>query len=103
MIPKKVKIGWRVYTVEVCDNLEFENEEAMGSFQVANHTIKISSEIGYEEQVCTLIHEILHGIFLNGGQEDARCDEGIIECVASGMYQLLRDNPKLIDAIKETK
>ncbi len=103
MIPKRVKIGWRVYKVEVGDLSTDDGLEHYGAFDHFNHVITINEDLSLGEQVCTLFHELIHGIAYGAGQHELYENENAIECVATGIFAALRDNPKLLDAIRRTK
>jgi len=52
----------------------------------------------------TVLHELIHGIDrcsglgeLNNGSKES---ERIVECLANGLYQVLKDNPALLDMFK---
>lgn len=48
-----------------------------------------------DERVVTFLHEVVHGIFHSYCNSKWNDDEDLVECVAEGLFQLVRDNPKL--------
>lgn len=40
----------------------------------------------------TLFHEAIHAILEHAGQD---CEEGVIDAIAHGIYEMLQDNPWL--------
>lgn len=102
MIPSRVKVGWRVYKV-VAANIEEEGVDHFGACDYKNHIMYVSDEMSYDEQVQTLLHEIMHAIFYETGHATLRDNEDAVEASANGMYSVLRANPKLLDAIRRGK
>ncbi len=90
-MPKKLKIGGRVYTVIF---LKEHKENLLGQ---VNHTTrkiilfryshgdKITKQ-GFEE---TLLHEIIHSI---NAVFDIEIKETVINRLSEGLYQVLKDN-----------
>lgn len=67
-----------------------------GRIEYGKAVVKLNSELADQSVVPVLWHELLHGILDNAGQHVQ--PEGIIEALANGITQLLRDNPLLYQA-----
>tara|TARA_R100000234_G_scaffold33593_1_gene19747 strand:- start:344 stop:637 length:294 start_codon:yes stop_codon:yes gene_type:complete len=82
----KLNIGGHNYNIE-CLDLQHEDssKELYGRHLVRNSEILINNKINKERQEETLIHEIIHAILVNAGHEH---DEGIIDALSNGLFQL---------------
>ena len=97
-IPKTIKIGWRIYEVKfINEEIRDKNGGLLdGQIDFNNHIIYIDNNIIYEdERIVTFLHEVVHGIFHSYCNSKWNDDEDLVECVAEGLFQLIRDNPKL--------
>jgi Zn-dependent peptidase ImmA (M78 family) len=63
--------------------------------------IKVDSEVREDRKVNILIHELLHALYERYGLEDGEKEEAVVESLANGLSALFKDNPKLVDYIKE--
>ncbi len=104
-LPKKIKIGYADF------NISFFNKPPkdgfvsnMGETWVQGHNIRINENQNYEECVNTIIHEILHAIsymwYINFKTDSE--EERIVSMFANALTTVFKDNPELIDWIKET-
>lgn len=92
-----IRIGAFDYTVAKVDKIfEDQDRKYYGDIDYFETKIQILNEVtGYVEKQ-TLWHEILHGIFRNAGQRKACNNEPLIDCIAYGLVQVMRDNPDLV-------
>jgi hypothetical protein len=44
----------------------------------------------------TMLHEVLHGVYGNAGLGPMSQEEQVVSAIATGLTQVLRDNPKLV-------
>ena len=96
MIPNKVKIGWREYTVEQSEHRSGDGGgDLYGEINYEGQKIYIYDKLTPDNKVVTLLHEIMHGIFYISGHEKWRKDEGLIDCISENLYQVIKDNPDL--------
>ncbi len=91
---KGVKIGGKHYTVEPINNDDSTTD--LGSHNGLTQVIRIR-EMHPEQKRDTIIHEILHSIMWNNGQNTAAKDELLIECLSHGIDAVLNDNPHLLE------
>lgn len=94
-IPKQIKIGGKIYQVEITDNL------FTGS---VNH----SAEILYDDLIIRIVphargrmeadflHEMFHGIYSHLGYCDH--DEKKIDELANALYMMIQDNPEIFES-----
>ena len=100
-IPKQIKIGWRDYSVEFTEERidEEEGELLDGEIDFLNHIIYIDNNLYYEdEKVIAFLHEVIHGIFHYQCHSDWCNNEDLVEAVSEGLFQVMRDNPKLFES-----
>lgn len=98
-IPKKLKIGGFIWSVEESEKVSNEGE-VFGSTHFKKQRIFIDPSETQQKKEHTLIHEILHAIWwqtgLNNRYKDKKeMEEEIIQAVAHGLYQVLKDNSLL--------
>ncbi len=97
-IPKTIKIGWRTYTIKFVDERRDEKGEFLdGEIDFTNHIIYIVNNLLSDEQTVTFLHEIIHGVFYSQCHSDWGDNEDLIEGVSEGLFQLMKDNPKLFE------
>jgi hypothetical protein len=52
-------------------------------------------------QLDTLLHEILHGIWWTGALEDEDKEERIVSVLATGLVQVFKDNPSILETFHD--
>ena len=93
-IPKKLKIGGIVYTIESVPRKELfyadmaETDMCIGEITIDCSLIKISKDADINQQWVTLFHEIIHAL-------NCKIKETETEYLAQGIYQVLSDNKLL--------
>ncbi|WP_271810549.1 hypothetical protein [Clostridium beijerinckii] len=97
-IPGKVRIGSIDYEVIIEDNtIVLDAVQCKGKINYEFHKISIDSSIQDKQgQEQTFLHELVHGIVeersLDLKQDD---EETIIDEIAIGLHQVIRDNPDI--------
>ena len=97
-IPNTVRIGSADYEVELTDEvLVMNSQQLKGVIDYEFHEIKISNTVQDRQgQEQTFLHELVHGIIdersLNLAESD---DETIVDEIAKGLHQVIRDNPEI--------
>jgi hypothetical protein len=101
MIPKKIKIGGLIWSVEENKNVCNEND-CFGSAHYRNQKIFIEPTETQLKKEHTLLHEIMHAIWwqcgLNERMKEIKgiTEEEIITALSFGLYQVIKDN-KIIE------
>lgn len=95
-LPTSVKIA--AYTYEVGFGLTADE----GSIHHEGQTITIHPDRGKDATADTLLHECMHGLFiqtgLRGGEVvSEKTEERIIQAITPMLLLMLRDNPKLVE------
>lgn len=91
-----LKIGGRTYAVSIQtseENSVFqEHDSAYGYIEYPTSQIHIRAELDVGFQKETLLHEILHGLLDNTGNEDINTDQ-LTKALAPRLHAFLIDNP----------
>lgn len=103
-LPQKVKIGPTHYSINYMSK---DQDEAgvYGRCNTKTHEIHINRSICDEEAKASVLHEVLHGVFsvanvshvLNMNEQG---EENLIRMLEPFMLQLIRENPKLMEYLK---
>jgi len=101
--PRKIKIAPYIYTVQEVPKLP-----DAGSCETDYETITVSGNQTDTQKADTLLHESLHGVFNQGlGDQLKELDKGLEETLcaflAPRLLAIIRDNPGLIEFLKEAK
>ena len=59
--------------------------------------ILIADDMDAQASLHTLLHEVVHEIAIQAGQN---VTEGLVDTIAYGWIQVVRDNPELVDLIR---
>lgn len=94
-IPKTLKIGGHTYQVVVTSNLA-ERDGNAGATNAMLNLIRLDDTYPVSRQEETLLHEVLHAVFhqmgMNEFPELQQRQEYIVNTMANGLYQVLKDN-----------
>lgn len=98
-LPKKVKIGPYDYAIVSLD--KSDAEENYGTFASEEQEIRLRDSFKSSHMMAdTLLHEILHGIWFVHGIVVRDGEERVIGQMATGLTQVLRDNPDLVEFLR---
>lgn len=86
MIPSTVNICGIPHTVKLCEDL-FDTDCHLGQIDYKKCEIKINKDATEEMQKQTLIHEMVHGIFVQIGRNDLTTDETLVQSLAMAINQ----------------
>lgn len=91
-IPKKLKIGGKVYNVEITNKLNLGSVHCSAEINYCDLAIRICPNAKGRMEA-DFIHEMLHGIFDHLGYLNH--DEKKIDELANALYMVVQDNPKV--------
>lgn len=92
-IPAKVKVGYRTYTVRVVDEIVgIGGDVCYGVCNQDTETITVSSKYPVNQQECSFLHELLHGI---DAIYNLDLSENQVNQLAVGLYTTFLDNPEV--------
>jgi Zn-dependent peptidase ImmA (M78 family) len=93
-IPKTLKIGGMKW--KVIEDKGLRNSDKSGLAVFADQTIRIDTDSSEQMKWQTLIHEIIHVLFWQGGIDikigNEQTEEEIVENLAHDLHQVLVDN-----------
>ena len=98
MIPTKIRLLEKEYIIYEQEIIN-ENPLQVGELQEHQDCILISSLQSNENKKITLLHELVHTLFIQTGHSEYDNDEDLIDCIALGMYSLIKNND--LEFIKE--
>lgn len=93
-IPKTVKIGGKVYTVEITDKLDLGSVNVSAEILYNDLIIRVSPQ-AQGKMEADFIHELVHGILDHLGYKEH--DEKRVDELAQALYMVIVDNPDLFD------
>ena len=94
-----LKIGAFTFSVTYLPNLTSDdNKKIDGHLWHSKAIIEIDKDLERQPKTQTLLHEIVHEIAIQAGQD---LTEGQVDALAFGWYQVMRDNPELVRMIRK--
>ena len=97
--PTEVKIGPMTYSVELTDT------EEMGRLREVSSEIEVQEGMAHCQQQETLLHEVLHGIFITAGSRSLGLEgdeeEKVVRLISPYVLMFIRENPEVIDYLRE--
>ena len=91
-IPKTVKIGGIIYSVQEVDRLTF-GDSATAEINYRKSTIEIAKDISEQRKHRDFLHEVMHAIYDNLGYSEH--NEKQIDELAGALYQFVVDNSEV--------
>lgn len=92
-LPKKIKIlgyDYDIQLVESSEDIIVGGRACFGSCDFINQIIIISKDQAYQQQVQTLLHEIIHAIdYITSGNEGTQLQEKQTDLIATGLASVL--------------
>ena len=93
-IPQTIKIGGKIYDVEITDKLNLGNVNYSGEIDYINLVIRVCPSAEGKMQT-DFIHEMLHGVFDHLGYVNH--NEKKIDELANALYMVIQDNPQIFE------
>lgn len=85
-----VKISGIDYTIGGFDTDVDRNLMGRLSYDVAQ--IYIRNDLPIDKKYETLLHEVMHAVYMNAGLQPGDEEEKVVTALSSGIYQFLKDN-----------
>lgn len=101
-VPNKVKIGPFDFDIKNWTHFDGEVNQMYGRFSSVSFTIEIDFDRHPIKVVDTLLHEIMHGIYWAWGIHDGDGEERTVSNMSTGLTQVMRDNPHLLEWMQST-
>ena len=101
---KPIKVCNLDYTMIHNDTITLNGVEVNGLIKPSQIEIHIGNSLPKQFYCKTLMHEIVHAIMLNYSLDiDEAEEERFVDCMASGVLTVMRDNPDLVKFFMEEK
>jgi len=100
-LPTILKIGHLDIDVEEMSPTEALTNAYYGVFESTECRIKVFMGESLYRTLEVLLHEVNHAIYHVYQMEDVLAEETVASVLAAGWTQVYRDNPELLDFIKE--
>lgn len=86
-------------TINICgipyqvDEFEADvDRNLMGRLQYDTAQIFIRKDIPLDKKMETLLHEVMHTVYMNAGLQPNDEEEKVVTALSSGVYQFLKEN-----------
>ena len=103
-LPRKLKVGHRVYTVQQPPAAWIEETGNHGLCDTDAHVLTVARHPNTRQRANTLLHETLHAVFEAANLRSTAVDrheELIVSALANGLCDVLADNPALLAALRD--
>lgn len=97
-LPDSIRIGGIDFTVKEVADLKDGNQGLNGWIRYNESEIHVEEKLGPQMKRATVWHEVFHGVL---EQAAVKHNEQLIEVLAYGIVQVLRDNPWLREVNNE--
>lgn len=92
IIPKRIKIGGKIYAVEITDQFDFGKVNVSAEIIYTDLVIRVSPNARGKMEA-DFIHELVHGIMDHLGYKEH--DEKRVDELAQALYMVIQDNPDM--------
>lgn len=97
-IPEKLKIGAKVYDVEITNKLDLGNVNYSGEISYTDLVIRICPN-AQAKMEADFLHEMIHGMLDHLGYTEH--DEKKVDELANVLHMVILDNPAVFAPVKE--
>lgn len=97
-IPEKLKIGAKVYDVEITNKLDLGNVNYSGEISYTDLVIRICPN-AQAKMESDFLHEMIHGMLDHLGYTEH--DEKKVDELANVLHMVILDNPAVFAPVKE--
>lgn len=91
-IPKTVKVGGKVYSVEITDKMDLGSANVSAEILYNDLVIRVSPQ-AQGKMEADFIHELVHAILDHLGYKEH--DEKRVDEMAQALYMVIVDNPDI--------
>lgn len=101
--PKTVKVAYRDYRIELFHHWEAVDKQRFGEHDGNQGVIRLDANLDPMKAVNTMLHELLHAVWLAFNVPDKKAvEEEVVGPVSNGLVTVFRDNPALVAWIAKT-
>lgn len=98
-LPKYLKIGWSIYTVEAWDGKAASRARCFGECDTVLKIIRVDNSGCPRQAAQSLLHEIMHAIAAVWKTPESDAEETFVGAFASGLSTVITDNPQLLPCL----
>ncbi len=100
-IPRRVRVAGHDLRVELVATPRGDHDERLdGSMELARNLIQLDKALEDSQRLETLLHEAFHAVCRIYDLELREGEERVVQCFANAVFQLLRDNKRLVASIQ---
>lgn len=93
ILPNRLKLMGRDIEVQYIDKEHVSN---MGMYVEKKNLIQIDNSMHPAVQERTLIHEVMHSILIDLGEEELNANEGFVERIANMVHLFIKENKEVL-------
>jgi hypothetical protein len=97
--PTRIQVG--PYLVRVVWDADLLDSDAGGHFEGSKLRIIVNPDTEADVQRSVLLHELLHACVFCGAEESIKDEESAVSVLTTPLFQVLRDNPKVVAWLSE--
>lgn len=101
-LPESVKVGAFAYEIIAWDAKEAADTKHYGEASQRQQRIRIDISFGRRRAASTLLHEILHCIWMAWSMHEGDPEERVMDTLESGLAAVYCDNPEVMRWIAES-
>ena len=98
---ESVRIGHRRYRIQEWSDAELVTTDSYGQCDKQRGIIYICTHLDAIVVADTFLHEILHAVWHEYNLQDDDREERIVHTLATGLTQVMHDNPELLTWLKK--
>lgn len=99
IFPEKIKVGPHIVTTMWWGEHDDDREHYFGKFYASKMMIRYDASMKGTLAIDTLLHELMHAVFWVYHMEDDDDEERTVSTMATGLTQVLKDNPDVVTFI----
>lgn len=99
ILPEVLRVGTQFFTIKPWNK---PPGKFQGDINMGLQRIRVWSRLGPEEQVSTLLHELVHAFLYRGGLDNLMApgaQEAVGNAIATGLLDLATDNESFVECL----
>lgn len=99
ILPEVLRVGTQFFTIQPWER---PPKKIQGDINMGLQRIRVWVGLGPEEQVSTLIHELIHAFLHRGGLDNLVApgvEEAVGNAIATGLLDLATDNESFVECL----
>lgn len=102
-MPNQVKVGGHQISIKIAPRSDIKGS---ADYRCYTKAIRVADDMAPSEVGTSVVHEILHAMWHSSGLYQSykpKTEEDIVKTLEPWLYQVMRDNPKLVRWIMEAE